>query len=516
MKKSCNYITATTYNKIKYGRECGDICDTNSDRCINHLNSKDQKFELFAENNTCEHIITQQSRGKDRKGMTCGKFTFDSQNAKYCKSHAKQHPEIDVNDPNKCLRTFKVRCKATKEQHQKLNKFFGDARFTYNKCVEDIVYDELDFENARDKYVTNFVNEHKFLKQTPKEIRTFAVKEYMTNVDNANDAYDKKIEIENWKKEQNDEYVKKQIKKPKMNYRKKKASQSITINKNSVNIKDGKLIIYPDSFSTESLIFATNRHIEKDIRFQKILKGGIIYHDIKIIRTLTNKYYICFTDDHIKKETTNELKVVAGDTGGRTLITLYDENGVQEIGHNMSEQIEKMLNEKDKLKKKYRNQMQKIKKTRMADKAYKSAKNKYRRINEKIQNRINDMHYKAIAKLMEYSLICIPKLNIKQIIRKEGNLTQTAKRVLVTEKHCQFLKRLQEKGEQHGKIVKIVDEYLTTKTCSGCFGKYDVKADKVYICPTCKLVIDRDINAARNIYIQQIALLISQIILLLK
>ena len=72
------------------------------------------------------------------------------------------------------------------------------------------------------------------------------------------------------------------------------------------------------------------------------------------------------------------------------------------------------------------------------------------------------------------------------------------------------------KGELCGKIVKIVDEHLTTKTCSQCFEKYEVKSDKIYKCPSCKLIIDRDINASKNIYIQQISLIISSIIELLK
>ena len=84
------------------------------------------------------------------------------------------------------------------------------------------------------------------------------------------------------------------------------------------------------------------------------------------------------------------------------------------------------------------------------------------------------------------------------------------------EKHSKFIKRLENKGELCGKIVKQVDEHLTTKTCSRCFEKYEVKSDKIYKCPSCKLIIDRDINASKNIYIQQTSLLISSIIELLK
>ena len=37
-----------------------------------------------------------------------------------------------------------------------------------------------------------------------------------------------------------------------------------------------------------------------------------------------------------------------------------------------------------------------------------------------------------------------------------------------------------------------------------CCGKYDdkLKGEKIYHCKTCKLTMDRDINACRNIYIK--------------
>ena len=523
MKKSCKCIVTTKFNKIIYGRECGDICNTYN-RCNNHLEAIDEEFEEFAINNTCEHIITQKSGGKDRKGMTCGNFTFDSLHSKYCKSHIKRHPEIN-NSNTTLLRTFKVRCYPTKEQQSKLNKFFGCSRFTYNKCISDKVVG--DYSDARDKYVTELVKKHEFLKETPKEIRAFTITEYFTGHDNSINKYQSKLETELWKRENIKDYKKKEIKKPIMNFKKKKDSQSITINKDSVNINikknviddaniiiDREIIIYPTSFSKTPIKIKNNSHNKNDKRLVKILKIGCFYHDIKIIRTQTNKYYLCITDDHEKKEISNEVKVVACDTGVRTFITTYDEQSVNEIGNNISSQISKMLNKKDKLQKIYKKSIIKFKKNLISKKEYYVNKNRYKLHNEKIQNRISDLHNKAIAKLMEYSLICIPKLNVKQITI-QNDIPKISKRVLLTQRHSEFIKRLQEKGELCGKIVKIVDEHLTTKTCSNCFEKYEVKSDKVYNCPSCKLIMDRDINAARNIYIQQTSLLISSIIQLL-
>jgi putative transposase len=512
-KKSCNYIMTTKYNKLIYGRECGDICDLNNDKCINHLNEPEKKYDLFAINNTCEHIITQKSRGKDRKGLTCGNFTFDTPNPKYCKLHIKQHPEIDNNNENTLLRTFKVRFYPTKEQIIKLNKYFGCSRFTYNKCVHDKITG--DYTNIRDKYVTQLVNKYNFLKDTPKEIRAFAITEYLTGYTNSDAQYENKIENEKWKRENIDKYKKKHIKQPEMKYKTKKSAQSITINKNSINIHNKKIIIYPESFSEDPINIKDKSHNRKDKRLNKILNDGYFYHDAKIICTETNKYYICITDNHIKKEIDENLKVVACDTGVRTFITTYDEQCINEIGPNISTYLSKIIKNKDKLKEKYIKSIKNLKNKLITKEEYYKNKNKYKLYTEKNNNRINDLHNKAIVKLMEYSLICIPKLNIKQIIQK-NDIPKISKRILLMEKHSEFIKRLENKGELCGKIVKLVDEHLTTKTCSRCFEKYEVKSDKIYKCPSCKLIIDRDINASKNIYIQQTSLLISSIIELLK
>jgi putative transposase len=50
--------------------------------------------------------------------------------------------------------------------------------------------------------------------------------------------------------------------------------------------------------------------------------------------------------------------------------------------------------------------------------------------------------------------------------------------------------------------VKLIDEYMTSKTCCKCKNiKQDLKGEKIYNCSECNLVIDRDINAAINIYL---------------
>jgi putative transposase len=55
--------------------------------------------------------------------------------------------------------------------------------------------------------------------------------------------------------------------------------------------------------------------------------------------------------------------------------------------------------------------------------------------------------------------------------------------------------------------LEIVTEEYTSKTCTKCGNiKYDLYGAETYRCSNgeCNLILDRDINGARNIYIKNI------------
>ena len=502
-KVGCKFIVTKKVNDIVYGRTCNGPCDHNLNICTEHIDKTQKEYDIM-DINVCQHIITQKSRNSDRKGMVCGKFTFDSINDKYCNDHSLRHnEETEMNDT--CLRTFHVRFNPTKEQKNKLKTYFGDTRFVYNGCVE--IAADGTFTDLRNKYVTE-ISKFPFLSNTPKEIRAFAVKEYVTNRDNCKKAYEKRINSEEWKSKNFENYKRKNIKNPEMKFRSKKNNQCITVNKDSISIENGKIKIYKSSFSNEPLNFIGKS--KKDKRLNKILNKGVVFHDIKIIKTVTNKYYVCFSDDIIKNKCCANNKACAIDTGCRTIGTVYDEQKVTEIGTNMNELLGNLIKEREEKFKKYKEAIKK-RKIDVNDIKYNKAKQEYKLINEKIKNKVNDLHYKAINKLVnEYSLIFIPKLNTKGML--EGNTLKTVtKRQLQMERHGKFIARLQEKCEEKKVKCEIVTERMTTKTCSRCFEVNDPKCSETYECSKCNLIIGRDINAAKNIYIQQIAKLIKKL-----
>jgi transposase len=360
-------------------------------------------------------------------------------------------------------------------------------------------------------FVTGVTN---YLADTPKEIRAFAVKEYVTNRNNCSDIFEDNINKEIYLRETYPNREEKNITIPNMTFKKKKYGQSITITKDCVKLKDGKIKIYPEKFSDDPLVLI--KRSKRDKRLKKIL-DGILYHDIKIIKTITNKFYICFTDDikfkkNIKVDVSRSCAI---DPGFRTQGTIYAENKIEEIGPNMYEKLTPLINERNELNKIYRRSYKK--RNNLNDnglKEYEKSKKNYRMINEKIKNMVNDLHYKAIAKLTnEYTLISIPILNTMEM-QKSKQLNKKTKNIISILRQRTFVKRLEAKSKEKEITTRRVTEIMTTKECSNCFSINDPGASERYNCKNCNAKMGRDINASKNIYIQQIGKIIEELLYL--
>lgn len=516
-KQTCDFIIVKKINNINFGRICRDLVIDDSHVCKKHLNKKtDAKYTLVE--NFCQHILVQ----SHKKGMLCGDFIYESNGNKlYCKNHIKRHPinnendsinnENDSNNNENCLRTFKVRIYPSTKQKKLLKCYFGCARFTYNKCVENKVTDI--FKISRDKYVTNLPNDYDFLRETPKEIRAFAVKEYVTGITTANKIYKERINQEKYKVENYDNYTEKPITKYEMKYRKKSNSQSITIPKDSVSISKKGIKMYATMFGKKRIKFIGRA--KKDKKLKELLKNNYVNHDIKIIKTITNKYYACFSIDVKKMVKGEPIKSCASDPGCNTLSTIFSQNKIIEIGQDMPQILKVYIENRNKLQKKYNERLKQIKLHPLSTYTfyvktaqYKEDKKKYRLAVERLDNIINDIQNKAITKLKEYDVILYPILNTKKIVEQK-DFSKKLKDIAQAEKHGQLRKKLADKCELNGTRLIIVSEHLSTQMCSSCFTR-NACTGRVYTCKNCQFVHGRDMNASKNIYMFE---LIKQIII---
>lgn len=118
------------------------------------------------------------------------------------------------------------------------------------------------------------------------------------------------------------------------------------------------------------------------------------------------------------------------------------------------------------------------------------------KLHAKISNQRMDYLHKTSRELVnKYDLIAIEDLSLG-FMNKNHNLALSSHDAGLGI----FRQMLEYKAEEAGVQVKAVNPYNTSQICSNC-RKIVSKtlAVRVHTCPNCGLVIDRDVNAARNI-----------------
>lgn len=117
-------------------------------------------------------------------------------------------------------------------------------------------------------------------------------------------------------------------------------------------------------------------------------------------------------------------------------------------------------------------------------------------LHEKVRNQRRDYLHKCSYRLArDYSLLAVEDLKVKNMVRNH-KLAKSISDV----GWGGFINMLGYKAEEAGSLVIKVDPKHTSQMCSDC-GLLVPKelSERVHRCPHCGLVLDRDVNAARNI-----------------
>lgn len=124
------------------------------------------------------------------------------------------------------------------------------------------------------------------------------------------------------------------------------------------------------------------------------------------------------------------------------------------------------------------------------------AVHKVARLHEHIANQRSDWWHKTTRQLVDtYGFIVLEDLSLKFMLQNR-NLSQSAHDVGLG----MFRTMLNYKAVKAGVEIATVNPRNTSQACSGC-GSIVLKdlSVRVHNCPDCNLVLDRDVNAARNI-----------------
>lgn len=249
------------------------------------------------------------------------------------------------------------------------------------------------------------------------------------------------------------------------------------------------LVIEPCYFSKKCNTFFGLGAMISSLPFKNnISRNSILQYD-------THKRSFIIITPYKEKVTTRvkHHKKCGIDIGVRTFLTTYNENESYEIGTNTNRAIDRLNKRIDKYNSFITDNL-------LSTRKCKDTLIKY---SDKLKNKMSDMHNKAANFLLKrYDKINIGNVSIKRMLSNTtGNLYNKVKRRLVALSHYKFRMKLKAMAPKFGTIVNEIDEYMTSKTCHNCQNiKKDLGSAKVYKCEKCNVKLDRDINAAINIY----------------
>jgi len=129
----------------------------------------------------------------------------------------------------------------------------------------------------------------------------------------------------------------------------------------------------------------------------------------------------------------------------------------------------------------------------------KRSKKKFSSLHQKVSNQRKDFQHKLSRKIVnEFGYIYVEKLHPREMVKDNF---RSINRFINDAAWGQFFSFLRYKAEWAGRTMAEVAPKNTTQMCSKC-GKIVPKdlSVRVHDCPHCGLVMDRDLNAATNIF----------------
>jgi len=369
-------------------------------------------------------------------------------------------------------RVRKIVLHPTKEVAQKLTRWMGCCRWTYNQAlayINDGKEHKKTFYWLRNRFVnaSNVKPSSKFLLETPKHVREGAVKDLALAFSN------------NFKRKKKDPGHTFSIR-----FRKKKDAQSIVIPKSAFVQKGNGVVMYPQMLTKEPLVHIMPKH---DCRLSIDRTGRfVLYVPIDVpVKKFTPAH-----NNHVER-------VVALDPGVRTFLTSWSPDGTAyKLGDGNSTKIYQLMLRIDSL-------MARCSKATGRSKWRK--KKKLESFRRRLENLQRDLHYQCASFLTsKYDEIIIPVFGSKRMSSKlDRRLKTKTVRAMLGLGHYAFRQVLKDVAARKGVVVSECTEEYTSKTCSCCGWLHpSLGGSKTFSCRACSNTVDRDLQGAFNIFLK--------------
>jgi len=355
-------------------------------------------------------------------------------------------------------KAYKFRIYPTKEQELFFAKHFGCSRFIYNHFL---------------------ALRKKAWKEEKKTISGFECKKMISKM--------KKTEEYSWLKEVNSQSLQESCLNLEKAYKRffKKLGDKPKFHKK--NHKQS--FIVPQHFSvneTEGTIQIPKLKSTIKVTVHRKLKEVIKFNSLTISKEPSGKYFVSINVDNLTKEHKKTSNKIGIDLGIKDFLVNSDGDKTKHPRY-LKQSLKKLKKTQKKLSKKQKGS---------------SNRNKYRlkiaKIHERISNQRSDFLHKLSFNLIDKNqVIYLEDLNVKGMM-KNRKLAQS----IGDSGWGEFARQLKYKANWYGReIIQIGRFEPSSKLCSSCGYKNDKLelSMRQWECPDCKIVHDRDINAAKNI-----------------
>ena len=367
----------------------------------------------------------------------------------------------------------KIKLKPTPTQKKLLDEWLGRARLTYNWALSCInkksnFYKKTNRYWMRNRFINkvNIPKKYSFLLNCPKQIRE-------TSLNDLVEAYKTNFKIK--AKNPNHRFD--------IKYRSKKDTQCISIEPQNIKRYDaeqGEIVMFPTFIKSRILFHAKKNKLPSNIQYQcKLLKDTLGKYSMAIV------YHVPVADNQCNGHKHDWCAI---DPGVRTLYTVYSPtpNVAYQIGHNDINRIYRLCLWVDRcMSVKHQN------------------KKKLKKMRKRIKNLVNEVHCKTVHFLVNrFNNIILPPFEVKSMTNRiNRKISSPTVRKMLGWSHYALKQRLLMKAEKESVNVHIRGEEYTSKTCTSCLKiKDNLGGAKTYRCSNCNLMIDRDLNGARNIF----------------
>jgi putative transposase len=245
-----------------------------------------------------------------------------------------------------------------------------------------------------------------------------------------------------------------------------------------------------DSFTFPQSGFSITR--DGRVCLSKIGTVKMVYHrEIKgkiktctINRASTGKWYVCFSVECEPERLPERGEQVGIDVGLKTFATL---SNAQEIAN------PRFIRREEKALAKVQRKHSQLEKGTPERRKHRKV---IARVHERVAfKRTNFTHQESRQIVDRFGVICVEDLMVNRMVHNHclaKSISDAA--------WSQFFGQLSSKAEEAGRAFVKVNPAYTSQTCSTCGHRQKMPlSERVYHCPCCLLVMDRDLNAAKNI-----------------